>query len=358
MRPFINGSPVFWHVGKYLCRVEHKLWRRSVRSISIFSWATAANLGAAGKATSGGAAITQPSQMGLTDFQYCMSVVKKADYENYLCCLLLPKELQQTAFAIRAFNVELAQIKDITRDKLIAQMRFQFWKDTLERIYSTAAPPASPVAKELFRAVRRGNLSKLWLRRLIDSRLDNLPGKPFPSVDAIDSYSENSVAPVLYLLLEAQAVKDVQADHAASHVGKAMGLTTVIRSIPFLASRGQVILPMDLLMKNDLSAEVVSRIGRGVEKNAGIPVTERDVAALTEVVFELAGKANLHIEKARSIYSAFPAEVLSVYLPIVPCRAFLDRLREEDFDIFKPRLRRRDGLIGWKLWWNLNRRTI
>ena len=188
---------------------------------------------------------------------------RKTDFENYLACLLLPSNLQATGFAIRAFNSELAQIKDITSDKLIAHMRFQFWKDTIDKIYTESPPPASPIAQELFRAVKRNPISKMWFKRLIDARLDTLHGKPFPTVDAVDSYAENSVSPIAYILLEAQSIKNVQADHAASHVGKAIGLTTVIRSVPFLVSRGQVNMPMDLLMKYNLSTETVSRIARG-----------------------------------------------------------------------------------------------
>ena len=36
---------------------------------------------------------------------------RKNDYENYLCTLLLPKDARTVAFVIRAFNVELAQVR-------------------------------------------------------------------------------------------------------------------------------------------------------------------------------------------------------------------------------------------------------
>lgn len=34
---------------------------------------------------------------------------RKYDYENYLSTLLLPKELRPSAFALRAFNVEVSR---------------------------------------------------------------------------------------------------------------------------------------------------------------------------------------------------------------------------------------------------------
>ena len=44
-------------------------------------------------------------------------------------------------------------------------------------------------------------------------------------------------------------VENVHADHAASHLGKAQGLTTVLRAIPYHAQRRRVYLPLDLIVK-------------------------------------------------------------------------------------------------------------
>ena len=42
-------------------------------------------------------------------------------------------------------------------------------------------------------------------------------------------------------------IRDVHADHAASHLGKAEGTVTLLRSTPYHAHHGRVFLPMDLL---------------------------------------------------------------------------------------------------------------
>lgn len=151
-----------------------------------------------------------------------VSVFRKFDYENYLCILLLPHSIRSTAFAVRAFNVELAQIRDTVSDRTIGLMRLQFWKDSLEKIYA-AHPPQTPVALELYQSVQKLSLSKLWLRRLIDAREESLYDKPFQNVETVEGYAEKAVTPVFYLLLEAAGIKDVNADHVASHLGKAIG---------------------------------------------------------------------------------------------------------------------------------------
>lgn len=45
------------------------------------------------------------------------------------------------------------------------------------------------------------------------------------------------------------AVKNINADHAASHVGKAQGIVTLIRATPYHAQRNLVYLPTDLMVK-------------------------------------------------------------------------------------------------------------
>ena len=41
----------------------------------------------------------------------------------------------------------------------------------------------------------------------------------------------------------------MSADHAASHLGKAEGIVTLLRSIPYYRSRRRVLVPMDILLR-------------------------------------------------------------------------------------------------------------
>lgn len=44
-------------------------------------------------------------------------------------------------------------------------------------------------------------------------------------------------------------IKDVNGDHAASHIGKAEGIITLIRSTAYYRSRRAVMIPMDIVMR-------------------------------------------------------------------------------------------------------------
>lgn len=81
------------------------------------------------------------------------------DYENFLCTLLLPKAARSAAFAVRAFNIEVARVADQTSEGNLAAMRMKFWEESLDKLYGNKAPE-HPVALELARVSVLGIFSR------------------------------------------------------------------------------------------------------------------------------------------------------------------------------------------------------
>lgn len=67
---------------------------------------------------------------------------------------------------------------------------------------------------------------------------------------------------LLYLQLAAVGVQNRDADHAASHLGKALGLTTLLRGTPFHASQRRSYLPIELCVQHNVS-QVTGGAGYG-----------------------------------------------------------------------------------------------
>lgn len=115
--------------------------------------------------------------------------VRKYDRENYLAGLCVKDEkIKRVNFALRAFNVELAGIKDKTTDSDRAKARFHFWSKLIEEIIrrnDIASPDIdkdklnayynhSLIAKELLEIFHLVDLSEecqAYLKDLIGSRL-------------------------------------------------------------------------------------------------------------------------------------------------------------------------------------------
>lgn len=47
----------------------------------------------------------------------------------------MPKDSRQAYFAIRAFNIEIANIKGVVKDPMRGRLRILWWKDVIKDIY-------------------------------------------------------------------------------------------------------------------------------------------------------------------------------------------------------------------------------
>jgi NADH dehydrogenase [ubiquinone] 1 alpha subcomplex assembly factor 6 len=225
----------------------------------------------------------------------------------------------------------LAQIKDLVSDSKLGLMRIQFWKDSLDKIYE-GLPPHSPVAVELSKVVRSHRLTKRWLQRIIDARCDQITSDaPFESLIHVENFAESAYSAVNFLILEAAGVRNVHADHAASHIGKAQGITTLIRAVPYHARRRNVYLPMDLMIKHHLSQEDVIRGCR-----------EQKMKDLT---YDMASEAHKHLIKADTLRKDLPSAARLALLPAVATRSFLKAVQRTDFDLFDTRLGLRNSWL-------------
>ncbi|KAF7646854.1 hypothetical protein LDENG_00181380 [Lucifuga dentata] len=216
--------------------------------------------------------------------KYCLELVRSRDYDGFVCSLLLPEEARRSSLALRAFNVEVAQVKDSISQKTIGLMRMQFWKTAIEEIYRDD-PPKQPVSIELWRAVRKHSLTKRWLQRIITEREKDLDDRAYRNLKELETYSENTQSSLVYLLLECLGLKNIHADHAASHVGKAQGIITCLRATPYNSRQRKVYLPMDICMLHGASQEDFIRGSR--EQN------------VRDVMYDIASQAHVHLQHVR-----------------------------------------------------------
>jgi NADH dehydrogenase [ubiquinone] 1 alpha subcomplex assembly factor 6 len=206
--------------------------------------------------------------------------------------LLLPAHARKAAFAVRAFNTELAMIRSLVSEKSLGRVRIKFWRETVDHLYNDVSPQLQPVTLALREAINSKKLSKHWFMRLIDARESNLDDRPYLTLKDVEDYAENTASSVLYLTLECLGIRDVHADHAASHLGKAEGIITLLRATPYHAHNKKVFLPMDLLALHLVSQEDVLR---GLNSDR-----------LQDVVYDIASQSKMHLNMVRHFWSVDP----------------------------------------------------
>ena len=147
-------------------------------------------------------------------------------------------------------------------------------------------------------------------------------------MNELEAMAEAVDSNILYLTNTAlRETADVhEFEHAASHVGKAVGIVRMIQNTPLLASERRSILPTELCAKFGLVMEDVYR-GNSSE-------------ALRDTIHAVASVAHGHLAQARDM-SHTRGELISqaskrVLLPGLASQQYLDMLEKREFDIFHP----------------------
>ncbi|KAF9433432.1 NADH dehydrogenase (ubiquinone) complex I, assembly factor 6 [Entomortierella beljakovae] len=289
--------------------------------------------------------------------EYCENLVRKSDYEGFLCTQFFPQHQKATQMALRAFNIELASIRESVSNTDIGRMRMQFWRDSLEKVFA-GTPPQQPVALALAYAIQEQEqhhqkqhhdqlgrssvadteMSLIWFKRMITEREQNLSDPQFMTIGQMETYCENTFGSLLYLQLESVGVKSLEADHAASHLAKAMGISTMLRAFPFHMHQNRMIIPAEITAKHNLSQEALFR-------NPTI------TPALQDATLEVATAAHVHLATAQSYMDNLPGSALPVLMAGIPAESYLNRLQEADFNPLAPGIQQREWYLPAKLWY-------
>ncbi|KAK4650906.1 hypothetical protein QC762_701560 [Podospora pseudocomata] len=331
---------------------------------------------------------------------YCLNQLKHSDYETYLIRQFVPRSANDAYHALRTLNLELARLPETVSNPTIGRLRIQFWRDTIERVFA-GSPPREPIAILLHSAIaqlksRAGDGSasslKFWLLRFLKTRERHMENRPFVSLAALEDYSENTYATLMYMTLAFMPMRSVHMDHLASHIGKACGIVATLRGIPVLAAPSTpiqgpsganlgstrspaLLLPLDVMADAGLKEEDVFRMGPNAE-------------GLQDAVFHVATRANDHLITAREmlknlrlgkgpdhdyehegeaehVYSSAAHNVetagsdikrgFGVLLEAVAAGDYLKRLENANFDPFKVK---KSWKLPWSLWQALRHEQI
>jgi len=176
---------------------------------------------------------------------YCAEQVRRYDHDRYLTAIFAPTAARENLFALYAFNIEIAKVREAVTEPLIGRMRLQWWRDTLERLYS-GDTVAHAVAAPLGDAIRAISLDRSAFERLIDARETDLEEAPPRSMQALETYAEGTGAPLLALAFQLAGAPAADPE-AARLAGTAWSLTGLLRAVPFHARQRRLYLPADVL---------------------------------------------------------------------------------------------------------------
>jgi NADH dehydrogenase [ubiquinone] 1 alpha subcomplex assembly factor 6 len=328
------------------------------------------------------------SQMMKKDVEYSIELVQSRDRESYLCGLLMPYEARKAYFAIRAYNVELASIKDgsVSRKvggaqqsfadesgaNLALKLRIQWWRDAIHQIYNNETKTIidnksdddghdaflaniatsyykNPVVRVLGHAVQEKQLTRRFLERLLEAREMDLDVRQPDTVKDMIQYADNIFSSLLYLSLETVHVRDEHADVVAQHAGIGIGLVTALRGARIRLSRGEFSIPSELV-----PSQFPYRKLYDLNDDLNVELSDEEKQMLKDAVEEICAIAYTHFAKVQELLNdsqcGVPKTARPCFLPVVPAMHYLSKLEKANYDIFDDSLLQQDHLtILYKL---------
>ena len=170
------------------------------------------------------------------------------------------------------------------------------------------------------------------LNRLLSSREVFLTDhkQPFQTMEDVENYSNASFSTINNILLECLSHLDSSneinghARHCASQLGKAEGIVTVLRAMPFNASHRRVYLPTSQLVAHKISLESIIR--------------GKDSDELRHVIETIAAVAEDHLQNCRFRKKYLSRDEKLLMLPAVAIDGYLSKLHQARCNVFDNKL--------------------
>ncbi|AXS42570.1 phytoene/squalene synthase family protein [Breoghania sp. L-A4] len=273
-----------------------------------------------------------------SSFDHCQDLVRRHDKDRYLATLFVPAGARPHVFALYAFNLEVARVRELVSDALPGEIRLQWWRDTLTGNASGQPETAAhPVAAALLETIARYDLPEKPFLDLLEARIFDLYDDPMPSLSDLEGYAGETTSVLFQLvsMILAENGEGAPAD-AAGHGGVAYALTGLLRALPWHARRGQTYLPADLL----------SACGVDMESYRQLDATPHLRACLGELRLIIAG----HLEKARAALGACDPACAPAFLPLALIEPYLAAMERPGVDPFNTPIELAQWRRQWTLW--------
>jgi phytoene synthase len=264
-------------------------------------------------------------------FAHCEALVRASDKDRFLSALFAPAEHRGALYALYAFNLEVARVRELVKEPLAGEIRLQWWRDAITGGREMEVR-GHPVASALVEVIDRYGLPLDLFEELIEARHLDLGGELLGSLDQVELYAKHTSANLIDL---AARILGAPTEGIAAPAGASMTIVSLLRMFPLDAARGRLFIPTDMLVRH---AVLPQDILAG-QSSDGL------IAALSSLR-ELAAQ---RYEEARAATAETAPTVIAAWLPVALVPLYLRALQRGEREPFRlvevPQWRRQ-----WVLW--------
>jgi phytoene synthase len=254
-------------------------------------------------------------------FAACAAALRAGDPDRYAACLFAPAAARGPLFALYAFSLEIASIRERISEPMPGEIRHQWWREVLS-CGAARDPGDHPVARALLYLLRRYRLPPEPFLALIEARGFDLYDDPMPTWLDLEGYcGETSSALIRLATLILAGGEEPGSADLCGHAGVAYAITGLLRAFPVHARRSQCYVPHEALIACGVSLEDI---------HAG-----RDSEGLRAALAAMRERARDHLaELRRRVHELAPA-IRPAFLPLSLVEPYLARMEAPDYRPFE-----------------------
>lgn len=160
--------------------------------------------------------------------------LRQVDPDRCRAAVFADESLREKLLVLYGFHYELAKIPEWVSEPMVGAIRYQWWRDAVEEVFSGGAVRSHEISTPLADVFRAGEISRYEVDQLINARERDIEREAFTSLEEAVSYAGETSGRLMLM-----AAKLCDSEEAAQHesaimsAGKAWGLTGMARSWRF-----------------------------------------------------------------------------------------------------------------------------
>ncbi len=169
----------------------------------------------------------------------CAELVEKGDPERFAAAMAAPPSAREKLWPLYAANLEIARAPWASQEPLVAEMRLQWWIDTLGDLAKGQVRRGHPVTEALAPMLAADPETARLMRALAEARRWDCWRDAFEDRAAFDSYLDATSGNLMWAVARALGAPDA-AEQPVRDFAWGAGLAQWFRAAPELEARGRM----------------------------------------------------------------------------------------------------------------------
>ncbi len=261
-------------------------------------------------------------------------LVRAGDPDRYIATLFAPENRRPYLYALYAFNLEIARIRDVISQPLPGEVRLQWWRDLIE---SHEKHSSHPLAAALLDTITQNKLPRQAFMDMLDARIFDLYDDVMPKWHDLDGYCGETYSALFRLAtLILSCGEENNTAEISGHAGIAYGLTMLLRALPVHIKRGQTYLPQEALDDHKVTREDL------IEGN----ITPNIKSLLSQT----RSKIWDHLAQTHAEARFLDPTLRSAFLPLVSIKPYLKQTSKNSYQAFEAKIEIPNWQRIWAMW--------